>query len=304
MCFISSICRAKGVEIHKVASQDNNDLEKCLHYLSVMAAVALSSSPAAAAADDDRSSGGGVTSVEERKQIVIMGARGGRFDQEMANINSAFHSHYAHRTSSSDINIRSSSSSSSQHAPYPRLAPKIILLDDWSLTWLLEPHVLHIIRVYPPAAHKEGSEECAAEKHEKVEKTCILHHNCKIRARGRAIGLLPVGSPVSSVTTTGLEWNLNEDALCMGGLISSSNRLAKEPPVLVLSAVGANKLEVNDVPLAAGGTETGSDGNASGVVSVVDAFGKTSSGGGDSEDRVVTVMCSDPILWTSSWSFS
>nr|XP_012148081.1 PREDICTED: thiamin pyrophosphokinase 1 isoform X2 [Megachile rotundata] len=36
-------------------------------------------------------------------------------------------------------------------------------------------------------------------------------------------GLLPVGAPVNSITTTGLKWNLNCSTLQFGGIISSSN---------------------------------------------------------------------------------
>ena len=36
-------------------------------------------------------------------------------------------------------------------------------------------------------------------------------------------GLLPIGAPVNSITTTGLKWNLNNATMKFGGLISSSN---------------------------------------------------------------------------------
>ncbi|XP_076682552.1 thiamine pyrophosphokinase 1 isoform X1 [Andrena cerasifolii] len=36
-------------------------------------------------------------------------------------------------------------------------------------------------------------------------------------------GLLPIGAPVNSITTTGLKWNLNNATMQFGGLISSSN---------------------------------------------------------------------------------
>ncbi|XP_076171985.1 thiamine pyrophosphokinase 1-like isoform X1 [Ptiloglossa arizonensis] len=36
-------------------------------------------------------------------------------------------------------------------------------------------------------------------------------------------GLLPIGAPVNSISTTGLKWNLNNATMQFGGLVSSSN---------------------------------------------------------------------------------
>lgn len=40
---------------------------------------------------------------------------------------------------------------------------------------------------------------------------------------GPTCGLLPVGKAVERVSTSGLEWNLDEGEMAFGGLISSSN---------------------------------------------------------------------------------
>ena len=45
------------------------------------------------------------------------------------------------------------------------------------------------------------------------------------KLEGPTCSLIPIGAPVKSVTTSGLKWNLTEQALGFGALISSSNRI-------------------------------------------------------------------------------
>ncbi|XP_051173620.1 thiamin pyrophosphokinase 1 isoform X2 [Leptopilina boulardi] len=45
--------------------------------------------------------------------------------------------------------------------------------------------------------------------------------------------LLPVGFPAKSVSTTGLKWNLDNNCLEVGGLVSSSNTYSDEPCVTI-----------------------------------------------------------------------
>ena len=56
------------------------------------------------------------------------------------------------------------------------------------------------------------------------------HHtiHCARSHEGPVCGLIPIGEPCKSVTTTGLQWNLSGDPLRFGGLISSSNRFDKD----------------------------------------------------------------------------
>ncbi|CAK9175310.1 unnamed protein product [Ilex paraguariensis] len=63
------------------------------------------------------------------------------------------------------------------------------------------------------------------------------HHEIHIQSsvEGPYCGLIPIGMPSGSTTTTGLEWNLDNTAMKFGGLVSTSN-IAKEQIVTVRSS--------------------------------------------------------------------
>ncbi|XP_032512977.2 thiamin pyrophosphokinase 1 isoform X2 [Danaus plexippus] len=70
---------------------------------------------------------------------------------------------------------------------------RVYMLSDDSISWLLHPGD-HIIEI--PLASRNGNAWCS---------------------------LIPVGEPCISVTTSGLKWNLDNQKLNFGGLISTSN---------------------------------------------------------------------------------
>lgn len=66
---------------------------------------------------------------------------------------------------------------------------------------------------------------------------CLIHllprthrHEIYIQpsVEGPHCGLLPMGAPSSSTTTTGLQWDLKDTSMSFGGLISTSNIIREE----------------------------------------------------------------------------
>lgn len=49
-----------------------------------------------------------------------------------------------------------------------------------------------------------------------------------VRGDGHIAGLVPLQQPCEQVTTEGLRWELAQQRLAMGGLISSSNRVVRD----------------------------------------------------------------------------
>jgi thiamine pyrophosphokinase len=151
-----------GVDIVLDADQNHHDLDKCLMSLHALQ---------------------GQWQREERGReemiVVVLGAFGGRLDQEMANLNMLFR----------------------WQKPFGR----VILISDDSTAILL-----------PPGEHR-------IEPNREVESvTC---------------GLIPLGGPALSVTTTGLRWNLDGDPLAFGGMVSTSNEIVE--PVVTVRTDGA-----------------------------------------------------------------
>lgn len=157
---VQAYYRSKGTTVTKKPSQDNMDLEKSLDLLCELQANPPSSS--------SLSSYGSA-----KMKVVVMGAFGGRFDQEMANCNCLF--------------------------KYIDKFEGLVLLGGGNCATLLSggKEVEHLIEMIP------GFE-------------------------GPGCSLLPIGSTASSVTTSGLNWDVDDIPLHFGGLVSSSNRAAKD----------------------------------------------------------------------------
>ncbi|TYJ05095.1 hypothetical protein E1A91_A12G142500v1 [Gossypium mustelinum] len=144
-----------GTEIvDKSHDQDTTDLHKCVTYI--------------------RDSASGLDKSNQLC-VLVVGALGGRFDQEMGNLN---------------VICRFSSM-------------RIVLLSNDSLIHLLPRTYCHEIHI----------------------QTSVEGPHC---------GLIPIGTPSKSSTTTGLQWDLNNTAMEFGGLVSTSN-IVKEEKVTVQS---------------------------------------------------------------------
>jgi len=155
---------SKNVLIEQDPCQDTNDLDKALQKI-VNHPSLLSSSVG-----------------DSPPTVVIYGAFGGRFDQEMASFQAlykwadAFHHRlwlYSDETSAVLIPA----------GPLVEIQIPHQLPNDSTSTWVRE---------------------------------------------GPTCGLIPLGSKVDSITTTGLQWNLEQAATEFGGLVSTSNHILNE----------------------------------------------------------------------------
>jgi thiamine pyrophosphokinase len=117
------------------------------------------------------------------RRVVVFGAFGGRFDQQMACIQSLY--------------------------CYPDR--EIFLYDDTSMAVLVPAGETSLFLAVGATTAK-----CAV-------------------SEGPSCGLIPIGQPVRSMTTTGLQWNLNEQGMHFGGLVSTSNRVTDQEVTIVSS---------------------------------------------------------------------
>ena len=84
---------------------------------------------------------------------------------------------------------------------------RIVYFGESSNAFLLSPSCLHTIKLLDPMT------------------ITLPSGRVKYYIEGPTCGLLPIGHRVDQITTTGLKWNLNGDALEIGQFISSSNQI-------------------------------------------------------------------------------
>lgn len=142
--------KKNGTEVHVDKSQDTNDMDKCLQLVYGM--------------QEQQQKDGTINTT--RFNIVVLGSMGGRFDQEMQNVNALYRWTCFNR---------------------------ILLLSNSTLAFLLIPG-----------------------KHEVIPNFLVERRTC---------GLIPIGKSCNSITTFGLQWDLHENSLEFGGLISTSNHI-------------------------------------------------------------------------------
>lgn len=135
---------------------------------------------------------------QEYDSIVVYGATGGRLDQLMASIQELYAYSLATEKWNTPAAIKTRKVVSTQQQP---CCANLFLYSDTSMACLLQPDIRHRLLL----------QRC-----DNVAETV---------AEGPTCGLLPVGEPVTSVTTTGLKWNLLDAPTKFGGLVSTSNKI-------------------------------------------------------------------------------
>jgi thiamine pyrophosphokinase len=143
------------------------------------------------------------TSSIHDQEIIILGAFGGRFDQEMANIHALFRwQEIFPRMLLLDVQASDSIAPEGSAVSQDVAGSVMFLL---SATPQQKTHQLHLLR------GEQGITE------------------------GLSIGLVPMGGRVECISTSGLVWNLHEHSLQFGELISTSNRIQEDTQIITVN---------------------------------------------------------------------
>lgn len=201
---VARFYQQRGCQVVRDEDQDCNDLEKCLALVQEQQEEEQERQRKEGRDKEDKErqaeEGTAATPAEagaagRGKEVVVFGAFGGRFDQQMASIN-AIHkrsfggSSHTDTANSGDAPSSSSAASSATQSA-SRGISRVLLLGEGNAATILRrgKHTLSL---------------------------CPLE--------GPGCSLLPIGSPVVA-STRGLQWDLDGTTLAFGGLVSTSNRV-------------------------------------------------------------------------------
>ncbi|ETW08450.1 thiamine pyrophosphokinase [Aphanomyces invadans] len=166
---VASYFQLHGAQVIQDPDQESNDLDKCLTLLQALQ--------------------GDLASNDQgepiKLNVLVVGAMGGRFDQEMQNVNALFQWQRFRPQRFAKSNPLFMARSSIFH--------RMTLVSDSTSAVLLAPG-----------------------------KHCIRPN---FDVEGRKCGLIPIGGSCERLTTHGLKWNLTNHSTVFGGLVSTSNHV-------------------------------------------------------------------------------